>query len=849
MKSTKITRNVFGYVRLKSLLTFLFISFLTSIGAQGQSWNQTCKMVLDNRATADQLGYSVAIDGDYAVVGANLEDEDASESNYMVNSGAVGIFKKTADGWVQVQKIVASDRQENDHFGISVAISGDYIVVGAYWEDHNVAGGDSLTYAGSAYIFKNNSGTWSEVQKIVASDRDASDYFGCDVAISGDYILVGAYGEDEDVAGSNTLSSAGAVYVFKNTSGTWSQVQKMVASDRASSDNFGRRLAMDGDYAIVSAWQEDHDASGNNYLPQAGSAYILKNNSGTWSEVQKIVSSDRGSSDYFGTDVQISGDYAIVGAYKEDHDVSGSNTMSMAGSAYIFKNNSGTWSQQQKIIASDRLASDWYGFTVAISGDYAIVGAYKEDEDTSGANTLGEAGSAYIYKLNGSTWSQVQKIVPDVRAAYDHFAYSVALNGGHAVFGTYSHSLDSNGANSLGSAGAAYVFSPECLATNSLPTTAGTTYTGSYRTTAVGTGWTHVCSEEHELLLSLKIGSSGAKIYANEVQLQLGSSAIYGYGAGGGMITNTDGYEMIDRRWDVNPTTQPSSGNVGVMYYFTDDEYDQLVDSLLTHKDTSGTLAKSTVSAVTELNMFKATSGSAFDDPHTVTGNVLTHGATPSETVWKHSTHGSVDHIAEFEVSSFSGGGGGGGGGGGSGASSLPVDLIGYNVLGLENHQAVIHWATASELNNSHFVLLRSYDGLIFQEVTEIIGNGTTNKVSNYEFKDITIHPSETQVFYELQQIDFSGLVVSHGVRKVTFAGPRPVFNIYPNPTSSLITIQLEQTNGETPQSFQVINSHGVLMETMVLDNGIATLNLTDWKSGLYLLVSERGEANKIWKK
>lgn len=849
MKSTKITRNVFGYVRQKSLLTFLFISFLTSIGAQGQSWSQTAKMVMDYRASADQLGWSVTVSGDYAIAGVPYDDEDASESNYLVNAGSAGIFKKTADGWVLVQKLAASDRHAYDNFGYAVAISGDYAVVGAWEQDFNLVDADSLAKAGAAYIFKNTAGTWSQVQKIVPSDREADDYFGWSIAMDGDYILVGAYREDEDAAGSNTISEAGSAYLFKNNSGTWSEVQKLVSSDRANTDFFGRSVAISGDYAIVGADQEDEDASGGNTAGTAGSAYIFKNTAGTWSQVQKIVNSDRAGGDLFGWSVSISGDYAIIGAYREDQDTSGANTLANAGSAYIFKNNSGTWNEQIKLVPSDRLNNDWFGYTVGISGNYAIIGAYKEDEDTSGSNTLGEAGSAYVFKLNGSTWSQAQKIVPDVRAAYDHFARSVAISGGHSICGAYSHSLDSNGGNSLGSAGGAYMFSPECLATNSLPTTAGTTYTGNYRSLDTATGWTHVCSEEHELLLSLKIGSSGAKIYANEVQLQLGSSAIYGYGAGGGMISNTDGYEMIDRRWDVSPTTQPSSGNVGVMYYFTNNEYSQLVDSLLTHKDTSGTLAKSTVSAVTELNMFKATSGSAFDDPHTVTGNVLAHGATPSESVWKHSTHGSVDHMAEFEVSSFSGGGGGGGGGGGSGVASLPVELISFNVSRLEDHGALIQWSTASELNNSHFVLLRSYDGLIFQEITQVMGNGTTNDISNYAYFDETIHSKENQVFYELQQIDFNGLMVSHGIRKVTFEGRKPTFNIYPNPTSSLITIQLEHMSGEMPQSFQVINSQGVVLKTMVLENGMATLNLTDWKSGLYFLVSEEGEVTKIWKK
>jgi hypothetical protein len=179
---------------------------------------------------------------------------------------------------------------------------------------------------------------WNEIIKATASDRDVYDIFGYSVSISGDYAIVGAPNEDEDASGGNTIKDAGSAYIFKNIAGTWTEAQKIVASDRASYDIFGYSVSISEDYAIVGALDTDGEASGGNAVEGAGSAYIFKNNSGTWSEVQKIVASDRASYDDFGHSVSISGDYAIVGAPDEDEDASGGNTVYDAGSAYVFEN-------------------------------------------------------------------------------------------------------------------------------------------------------------------------------------------------------------------------------------------------------------------------------------------------------------------------------------------------------------------------------------------------------------------------------------------------------------------------------------------------------------------------------
>jgi len=188
---------------------------------------------------------------------------------------------------------------------------------------------------------------------------------------------------------------------YNTTAQGFNELIKAVASDRTASDNFGISVSLSGTFAIVGAYLEDEDTSGVNTMSRAGSAYIFeRDSSGNWNQVQKIAASDRDADDKFGISVSISGMIAIVAASSEQEDDTGGNTMTWAGSAYIFeRDGSGNWNQVQKIVASDRDAYDTFGKSVSISGTVAIVGASYENEDASGVNSMADAGSAYIWKL------------------------------------------------------------------------------------------------------------------------------------------------------------------------------------------------------------------------------------------------------------------------------------------------------------------------------------------------------------------------------------------------------------------------------------------------------------------
>ncbi|MEW6210211.1 MAG: HYR domain-containing protein [Acidobacteriota bacterium] len=393
------------------------------------------KIQASDRQAFDAFGISVSISGDTVIVGAL--DEGTSGSR----AGAAYIFERNqggANNWGEVRKILASDRQDRDHFGGSVSISGDMAIVGATGED---TGGSA---AGAAYLFERNAGganNWGQVRKIQASDRQAFDAFGISVSISGDTAIVGANGES--TGGLN----AGAAYVFERNQGganLWGQVTKILASDREIGDHFGWSVSISGDTAIVGSPFEDTGDS------NTGAAYIFTSVCDQWAEITKSQASDRDEFDEFGLSVSISGDTAIVGAPFED--TGGLQT----GAAYIFERNQGganNWGEVRKILASDRQANDEFGESVSISGNTAIVGA--KDEDTGG----GSAGAAYLFARNqggADNWGQVRKIQASDREGDDQFGFSVSISGDTAIVGA---PFEDTGAED---AGAAYLFTINC---------------------------------------------------------------------------------------------------------------------------------------------------------------------------------------------------------------------------------------------------------------------------------------------------------------------------------------------------------------------------------------------------
>lgn len=460
---------------MKQLVLTSFLLTLNFVSGFAQNFTEIIKHAPVDREADDQLGNAVDISGDYAIVGAFRDDFGGSE-----NHGSVYIYKRVGiNDWVQHQKLFPSDQVDYDRFGYSVAMDGDYAVVGSYRNDFDAAGLNELSSAGAAYIFeKDISGNWVEVQKLVASDRQVDDEFGFSVAISGNTAIVGAQAEDHNPAGGSYIYSAGSVYSFvRDGGGVWNQTQKICASDRSADmnypagysgedlgDQFGWSVGISGDYLIVGALHHDYGpVPPAGALWSSGAAYIFERTAGTWNQVQKIQNFDREAWDRFGCAVDIDTNVLIVGAYSEDELEDGvSGTLTNPGSAYLWERNmAGTWVFDQKIVPDDRNSGDHFGYEFALEDSLLVVSCHSDNEDEFDADTQDDAGSAYIFEKNGGTWSQLQKIDASDRVTMDEFGISVGLSENTVIVGALFQDFNSMSLDSLENAGAVYFFSNE----------------------------------------------------------------------------------------------------------------------------------------------------------------------------------------------------------------------------------------------------------------------------------------------------------------------------------------------------------------------------------------------------
>jgi hypothetical protein len=298
-------------------------------------------------------------------------------------------------------RLTASDAAKHDNFGWSVAIAGSTAVIGA---DAKSSG------TGAAYVFTRSGTTWTQQARLTASDAAKHDNFGWSVAIAGSTAVIGADARNSDT---------GAAYVFTRSGSTWTQQAELTASDGAANSFFGYSAAVSGSTAVVGATSSN----------RTGAAYVFTRSGSTWTQQAKLTASGGIAGDEFGYSVALSGSTAAVGAI---------NNNAGTGAAYVFTRSGTTWSQQAKLTASDGAASDFFGYSVTLSGGTAVVGA---------PDNLG-TGAAYIFKRLGSTWTQQAKLTVS-GGGNDFFGSSVSLSGTTAVVGAYGRKTFT---------GAAYVY-------------------------------------------------------------------------------------------------------------------------------------------------------------------------------------------------------------------------------------------------------------------------------------------------------------------------------------------------------------------------------------------------------
>lgn len=407
-------------------------------------WKQQAYIKASNTGGDDRFGYSVSLsaDGNTLVVGANFEDSGATgvngnQGDGSSNAGAVYVYRRDGDVWLQQAYLKASNARSGAAFGISVAVAGDgdTLVVGSENESSGVTGingnqsDTSAGDAGAVYVFARKAGTWSQQAYVKASNTQAGDLFGHSVALSfdGDTLAASAIYEDSSATGVNGIQSdnsagkAGAVYVYTRVDAVWTQQAYVKASNAASADEFGGMIDLsdDGDTLAVGAAFDNSAATGidgnqfDDSLGGAGAAYVFARSNEVWEQQAYIKATNTGATDHFGAAVALSGEgnMLVASAVFEDSNAVGvdgdpnNNGAVDSGALYVYVRDGQVWSPRSYLKAPNTGADDRHGDSLALShdGTTLVVGTNLEDSAAQGLggdqsdNSAIWSGAVYVY--------------------------------------------------------------------------------------------------------------------------------------------------------------------------------------------------------------------------------------------------------------------------------------------------------------------------------------------------------------------------------------------------------------------------------------------------------------------
>ena len=378
---------------------------------QGDRWIQQAKLVADDGDSFDWFGSSVAINGDLAVVGAIREDGKGINSD----SGAVYVFRKSGESWRQEAKVIGLSTREKHNFGHTVKTNGEVFAVGV------PKGGSAGN--GAVYFFHYADNIWR--QNGAALTVRSGNNFGESIALEKQTIIVGSTGDDNSVIDEEDERGAtGAAYIFRERGGRWEPIAKLLPHDALEGDDFGHAVAINGNTVIVGS--PDHSAGG----PESGAAYIYTKHSEKWIKQVKLIDIVSSSEDEFGYSVAITDKTAVVGSRQDDR--RGINT----GSVYVYVSltddkGETRWDKQSVLTADDAAVGAQFGHSVAVDKDTILVGAHGMDD--AGI----DSGAAYLFVKTSDVWNQQAKISGTGIATGDLFGYSVAINGDLAIVGAH----------------------------------------------------------------------------------------------------------------------------------------------------------------------------------------------------------------------------------------------------------------------------------------------------------------------------------------------------------------------------------------------------------------------------
>ncbi len=383
-------------------------------------WSEQKVTANDGNAQA-WFGSWVAVSGSMALVGARN-----TTVNGRVSQGAVYVFRKRHGSWTQTQKLVADDGAAGDAFGSTIALVGNIAMIAA-----PTAKVGANTWQGATYVFALASGPqpqepgWVQVQKLVAAQGRAFETFGTAVAFNSKFAFVGAGGAHQ---GAQYVPRV--VYVFKRgpdpAGNDWSELQRIDSPTPADpTSSFGGSIAVSEAHVLIGARATLVDGN----IGQ-GIVYLCTESHGLWNLTGKLTADDGAVRDNFGVSIALGGATAMIGA--PGATIHGNVSQ---GAVYRFENIGGTWQQTQKLTANNGTAANLFGASVNVFKDSALVGAYAENA---------YRGAAYLFALQAGTWTEVEKLTASDAAATDVFGYYTALDQATVLIGAYGADIGAN---------------------------------------------------------------------------------------------------------------------------------------------------------------------------------------------------------------------------------------------------------------------------------------------------------------------------------------------------------------------------------------------------------------------
>ena len=404
------------------LLLFALLVLIQShaqIGVMGQ------KVSSPEYTRGEYFGYSLSTSGDFTFIGTN---DLSSGSHQTSKAGTAYVMKKDSAGtWHFFQNLSSPDKHDYDRFGERVFVEGNSAIVSAFRHELGVNGVSRSEEAGAVYYYEFEDTAWVFKQKIVAKDRGRFKQFGVQIALKGNVMLIGSNGDRAGVPGYNGRNShAGSAYVFiKDSTGHWYQHQKLMASDKAHRASFGGSVAMSEDFLVIGApgdsWLGNHE-----YVNMGGAAYIFKKDSlGMWFETQKLRGHNQQKLDSFGWGIGVSDSSLIIGANLEEVVDSNGDTIQDAGAAYVYVLDSNSnWNELYRMTACDPSHRASFGYAISINDDKGIIGAPHSVE----FEKYMAGAAYFYYRTSEGYWQQTTKVTEDIPGVDFRFGSVTAIS-------------------------------------------------------------------------------------------------------------------------------------------------------------------------------------------------------------------------------------------------------------------------------------------------------------------------------------------------------------------------------------------------------------------------------------